>query len=182
VEAVLVSVGASCPQIAEEAHARDGDDRHDEKFHVGSLLGPGVVTVDDSHYPSAVAATYTRTQKHAIVFRNPEYGVCMGSWSFLTNHARALLCIAHDPGARLRDIAAMVGVTERSAHDIVSDLVAAGYVVRDKDGRRNQYRIERHLPLRDPIGKERTVGEMLDLLVGVNAQRNGHGPDRIQDG
>jgi MarR family len=106
----------------------------------------------------------------------------MGSWSFLTNHARALLCLAHDPGVRLRDIAAMVGVTERNAHDIVSDLVAAGYVVRDKDGRRNQYRIERHLPLRDPISRERTVGEMLDLLVGVNAQRNGHGPDRIQDG
>jgi IclR helix-turn-helix domain len=106
----------------------------------------------------------------------------MGSWSFLTNHAPALLCVAHDPGARLRDIAAMVGVTERSAHDIVSDLVAAGYVVRDKDGGRDQYRIERHLPLRDPIGRERTVGEMLDLLVGVNAQRNGHGPDRIQDG
>jgi hypothetical protein len=55
-------------------------------------------------------------------------------------------------------------------------------VVRDKDGRRNQYRIERHLRLRDPISRERTVGEMLDLLVGVNAQRNGHGPDRIQDG
>jgi hypothetical protein len=106
----------------------------------------------------------------------------MGSWSFLTNHARALLCIAHDPGVRLRDIAAMVGVTERSAHGIVSGLVAAGYVVRDKDGRRNQYRIEKHLPLRDPISQERTVGEMLDLLVGVNAQRNGHGPDRIQDG
>jgi predicted ArsR family transcriptional regulator len=106
----------------------------------------------------------------------------MGGWSFLTNHARALLCIAHDPGVRLRDLAAMVGVTERSVHGIISDLVADGYVVRDKHGRRNQYRIERHVPLRDPITRERTVGEMLDLLVGVNAQRNGHGPDRIQDG
>lgn len=104
----------------------------------------------------------------------------MGSWSFLTNHARALLCVAHDPGVRLGDIAAMVGVTERSAHDIVSDLVAAGYMVRDQDGHRDQYRIERHLPLRDPIGREWTVGEMLDVLVGVNAQRNGHGPDRIR--
>jgi MarR family len=104
------------------------------------------------------------------------------SWSFLTNHARALLCIAHDPGIRLRDLAAMVGVTERSAHDIVTDLVAAGYVLKDKDGRRNRYRIEKHLPLRDPISREPTVGEMLDLLVGVNAQRNGHGPDRIDDG
>jgi hypothetical protein len=93
-----------------------------------------------------------------------------------------MLCVAHDPGARLRDLAAMVGVTERGAHDIVSDLVAAGYVMRDKDGRSNKYRIERHLPLRDPISRERTVGEVLDLLVGVNAQRNGHGPDWMQNG
>jgi len=95
----------------------------------------------------------------------------MASWSFLTNHARALLCIAHDPGVRLRDIAALVGITERSAHDIVTDLVDAGYVVKDKDGRRNRYRIQEHLPLRDPISPERTIGEILDLLVGVNADR-----------
>ena len=90
--------------------------------------------------------------------------------SFLTNHARALLCIAHDPGVRLRDIAAMVGVTERSAHDIVTDLVDAGYVVKDKAGRHNRYRIQEHLPLRDPISRERTIGEMLGLLVGTNAE------------
>jgi DNA-binding Lrp family transcriptional regulator len=106
----------------------------------------------------------------------------MASWSFLTNHARVLLCVAHDPRTRLRDLAAMVGVTERSAHDIVSDLVAAGYVVRDEDSRGNEYRIERHLPLRDPISRERTVGEVLNLLVGVNAQRNGHGPGGMEDG
>ncbi len=102
----------------------------------------------------------------------------MGSWSFLTNHARALLCIAHDPGVRVRDLAAMVGVTERSAHAIVTDLVDAGYVVKDKDGRRNRYRIQEHLPLRDPITQERTIGEMLDLLVGVNTHRNSHNQDR----
>jgi predicted transcriptional regulator len=106
----------------------------------------------------------------------------MGRWSFLTNHARALLCIAHDPGVRLRDIAATVGVTERSAHDIVTDLVAAGYVVKDKDGRRNRYHIQAHLPLRDPITQERTIGEVLDLLVGVTAHRNGHGPERTNYG
>jgi MarR family len=106
----------------------------------------------------------------------------MASWSFLTNHARVLLCVAHDPGARLRDLAAMVGVTERNAHGIVSDLVAAGYVVRDKDGRGNEYHIDRHLPLRDPVSRERTVGEVLDVLIGVNAQRNGHGPDRMESG
>ena len=102
----------------------------------------------------------------------------MGSWSFLTNHARALLCIAHDPGVRVRDLAVMVGVTERSAHAIVTDLVDAGYVVKDKDGRRNRYRIQEHLPLRDPITQERTIGEMLDLLVGVNTRRNSPNQDR----
>jgi DNA-binding transcriptional ArsR family regulator len=106
----------------------------------------------------------------------------MGSWSFLTNHARALLCIAPDPGVRLRDLAAIVGVTERSAHAIVSDLVNAGYVVKDKDGRRNRYRIQEHLPLRDPITQERTIGEMLDLLVGVNAHRDAHDQDRAHHG
>ncbi len=106
----------------------------------------------------------------------------MGSWSFLTNHARALLCIAHDPGVRLRDIAAMVGVTERSAHTIVTDLVDAGYVVKDKNGRRNRYRIQEHVPLRDPITQERTIGEMLDLLVGVNTDRTTHNEDRIHHG
>ena len=102
----------------------------------------------------------------------------MGSWSFLTNHARALLCIAHDSGVRVRDLAAMVGVTERSAHTIVTDLVDAGYVIKDKDGRRNRYRIQEHLPLRDPITQERTIGEMLDLLVGVNTHRNSPNQDR----
>ncbi|HET6729398.1 MAG TPA: winged helix-turn-helix domain-containing protein [Jiangellaceae bacterium] len=106
----------------------------------------------------------------------------MGSWSFLTNHARALLCIAHDPGVRLRDLAAIVGVTERAAHDIVTDLVTAGYVVKDKNGRRNRYRIQEHLPLRDPITNDLTIGQMLDLLVGVNAQRNTHNQDRTHHG
>ena len=92
----------------------------------------------------------------------------MKEWSFLTNHARALVCIAHDPGARLRDIAMTVGVTERSAYAIVTDLAAAGYVVKDKDtdGRRNRYQIQAHLPLPETIGRERTIGEVLDVLVG----------------
>ena len=106
----------------------------------------------------------------------------MASWSFLTNHARALLCIAHDPGVRVRDLAAIVGITERTAHGIVTDLVTAGYVVKDKDGRRNRYRIQEHLPLRDPMTQEQTIGEMLDLLVGVNAHRNTGNQDRTHHG
>jgi hypothetical protein len=106
----------------------------------------------------------------------------MARWSILTNHARVLLCIAHDTGVRLRDIAATVGITERSTHDIVGDLVDAGYVVKDKDGRRNRYRIQQHLPLRDPVSQERTIGEMLDLLVDVNAHPKRRHPERTNHG
>jgi len=92
------------------------------------------------------------------------------SWTFLTNHARVLLCIAHDPGVRLRDIAASLGITERSAHGIVTDLAEAGYLVKQKDGRRNRYQIQAHLPLPEPTSRERTVGEVLTLLAGTGAR------------
>ena len=95
----------------------------------------------------------------------------MAEWSLLTNHAQVLLCIAHDPGARLRDIAAQVGITERTAYDIVTDLTEAGYVVKHKDGRRNRYQIQAHLPLRRPLPVPDSrglaaVGEILALLDG----------------
>ncbi|HVF14941.1 MAG TPA: hypothetical protein VM942_10100 [Acidimicrobiales bacterium] len=86
-------------------------------------------------------------------------------WSFLTKHARALLLIAHDPDARLRDLAGALDVTERTAYGIVVDLTEAGYLVKEKDGRRNRYHIQGHLPLHDSVGRERTIGEVLDLLV-----------------
>ena len=93
----------------------------------------------------------------------------MASWTFLTNHARVLLCIAHDPGVRLRDIAARLGITERSAYGIVTDLAEAGYVVKQKTGRRNRYQIQAHLPLPEPSSQERTVGDVLALLAGTGA-------------
>jgi hypothetical protein len=80
-----------------------------------------------------------------------------------------LLCIAHDPGAWLRDIAASVGITERSAFGIVTDLAAAGYVVKQKDGRRNRYQIQAHLPLPEPASQEPATGEVLALLAGAGA-------------
>jgi MarR family len=83
------------------------------------------------------------------------------SWGFLTNHARVLLCIGRDPGARLRDLAASVGITERSAYGIVTDLAAAGYVVKEEDGRRNRYQIQTHLPLHEPASQEPAIGEVL---------------------
>jgi DNA-binding transcriptional ArsR family regulator len=93
------------------------------------------------------------------------------SWSFLTNHARVLLCIAHDPDARLRDIAASLGITERSVYGIVTDLTAAGYVVKHRDGRRNLYQIQAHLPLPEPASKEPAIGEVLALLIGSRARQ-----------
>jgi DNA-binding MarR family transcriptional regulator len=87
--------------------------------------------------------------------------------SFLTNHARVLLCIAHDPGVRLRDIAARTGVTERTAYGIVTDLTEAGYVVKHKDGRRNRCQIQAYLPLPETDSREPTIGEILVLLAGA---------------
>lgn len=96
--------------------------------------------------------------------------LAVANWTFLTNHARVLLCIAHDPGVRLRDIAASLGITERTAYGIVTDLAGAGYIVKRKDGRRNRYQIQAHLPLPEPTPRERTVGEVLTLLVGTDAE------------
>ena len=92
------------------------------------------------------------------------------SWGFLTTHARVLLCIAHDPGARLRDIAATLGVTERRAHGIVTDLTQSGYLIRQKDGRRNRYQVQAHLPLpgpgtREPGTREPAIGEIVALFA-----------------
>jgi hypothetical protein len=89
----------------------------------------------------------------------------MADWSFLTTHARVLLCIAHDPGARLRDIAATLGVTERRAHGIVTDLTQAGYLIRQKDGRRNRYQVQAHLPLPGPGTREPAIGEIVALFA-----------------
>jgi len=95
----------------------------------------------------------------------------MASWGFLTNHARVLLCISDDPGARLRDISAALGITERSAHTIVTDLIEDGYVVKVKDGRRNRYQIRAERPLPEPASRQPTVGELLALLAHTSTMR-----------
>jgi len=87
------------------------------------------------------------------------------AWGFLTNHAQALLCIAHDPGVRLREIATTLGITERAAYGIVSDLVEAEYVLKDKRGRRNSYRVQLDKPLPEALLRQRTVGQLLHLLA-----------------
>ena len=86
-------------------------------------------------------------------------------WSFLTNHAQVLVCIAHDPGIRLRDIGERVGITERAAHRIVTELADAGYITRRRNGRRNHDTINGHSPLPDPIARNQNVGELLEILT-----------------
>jgi DNA-binding MarR family transcriptional regulator len=88
-----------------------------------------------------------------------------GSWDFLTNHAHVLMCVAHDPAIRLRDIGTAVGITERAAHQILSQLVEEGYVLRERQGRRNRYQIVAGLPMRHPLVQERAVGELLEVLI-----------------
>jgi hypothetical protein len=88
----------------------------------------------------------------------------MSEWTFLTNHAIVLLCLASDPGQRLRDVALAVGITERAVQRIVADLEGAGYLTRTRVGRRNQYEVHADLPLRHPAQRHRQVGDLITLL------------------
>jgi predicted ArsR family transcriptional regulator len=94
------------------------------------------------------------------------------SWHFLTSHAQVLLCIERDPDARLRDIAETVGITERAAQRIVSDLVDAGYVTREREGRRNRYALDRSMRMRHPSQFSHEIGELLDVLRLDDAPRD----------
>jgi DNA-binding transcriptional ArsR family regulator len=85
------------------------------------------------------------------------------AWTFLTNHAHVLLSVAKDPGARVRDLAAAVGITERAVQRILAELEEAGYVTREREGRRSSYEVDRDLPLRHPVEQHRRVGELLAL-------------------
>jgi predicted DNA-binding transcriptional regulator len=89
----------------------------------------------------------------------------MEQWTFLTNHAHVLLCIASDPEMRLRDVASRVGITERAAQRIVADLVNEGYLTRTRLGRRNQYVVHGDRPFRHPIEGDREIGSLVNLLT-----------------
>ena len=88
----------------------------------------------------------------------------VADWTFLTNHAHVLLCVAKDPGMRLRDIAEAVGITERAGQRIIAELVADGYLTRRRDGRRNRYQLYPELPLRHPLERHHQIGELLAAL------------------
>jgi DNA-binding IclR family transcriptional regulator len=95
----------------------------------------------------------------------------MSEWTFLTNHAHVLFCIAQDPEVRLRDVAARVGITERAVQRIVTDLESEGYLRVSKEGRRNRYEVRDDLPLRHPIERNRSVRALINLVLGRPAQQ-----------
>jgi DNA-binding Lrp family transcriptional regulator len=96
-----------------------------------------------------------------------------GTWTFLTNHSHVLICVARDPEILMRDLADQVGITERAVQSIVSDLEAAGYLTRERVGRRNRYEIDPARPMRHPVEGGHVVRELLDALVTQ--------PDRPQE-
>lgn len=98
--------------------------------------------------------------------RAPAADGAAGGWTFLTNHAHVLVCLAADPEARLRDVAGRVGITERAVQGIVADLEAAGVLTRAREGRRNHYTIHGDRPLRHPVEAHRSVGVLLKLVTG----------------
>lgn len=92
------------------------------------------------------------------------YPLAMAEWTFMTNHAHVLLCVARDPGIRHRDVAERVGITERAAQRIVGDLIESGYLERHKEGRRNHYRLHAEMPMRHPLEEDSKIGEILGVL------------------
>ena len=92
-------------------------------------------------------------------------------WTFLSNHAHVLVCLALDPDARLRDVALSVGITERAVQKIVSDLEEAGVIVRERAGRRNSYRLNLEVPLRHALESHKTVGVLLSLVLDRAGRR-----------
>jgi DNA-binding MarR family transcriptional regulator len=86
-------------------------------------------------------------------------------WRFVTSHTQVLLCIARNPEIRIRDVADLIGITERAAQRIIADLVEAGYVERKRVGRRNHYLVKTDLRMRHPLQQTHEIGELLHLLL-----------------
>jgi Winged helix-turn-helix DNA-binding len=93
------------------------------------------------------------------------------SWTFLSNHAHVLICIAGEPEIRMRDVAVRVGITERAVQRIVAELEAGGYLTITRMGRRNRYEVTTDLPLRHPVEGHRTVGQLVELGLGGKPKR-----------
>ena len=86
------------------------------------------------------------------------------SWTFLSNHAHVILCLARNPAQPLREVSLAVGITERAVQRIVSELEAAGYLERSKVGRQNTYTLHRDIKLRHPLEQGTTIGDILNVI------------------
>ena len=100
------------------------------------------------------------------------------TWTFLTNHAHVLLCIARAPEVRIRELAMQVGITERAVQRIIAELEAGGYLSHEREGRRNVYAVDRTLPLRHPVERHAGISVLLDLLQGPAAEPAPVGPPK----
>lgn len=110
--------------------------------------------------PSSLSTRSAQSQTaQAVEKSTPE------NWTFLSNHSHVLVALARNPNLSLREVSLLVGITERSVQRIVTDLEEAGYVIKEKVGRNNQYCIKETIPLRHPLERHCTVGELLDLIV-----------------
>jgi len=103
--------------------------------------------------------------------RQGEATMMRNNWTFFTNHAHALFCLAEQPDLRTRDLALRVGITERAAQRIVAELAAEGFLVVERIGRRNRYKVRRALELRHPIEAHRNVGQLLTWLTSTGGRR-----------
>lgn len=99
-------------------------------------------------------------------------------WTFLTNHAHVLVCLANDPQMRLRDVSLAVGITERAVHKIVAELEAGGILERERQGRRNSYHIHPNLPLRHPVESHCTVEGLLEFILSSKKKTTAPVPTR----
>lgn len=100
-----------------------------------------------------------------------EKDAAQGTWTFLTNHSHVLLCLVQDPEMRMREVAERVGITERAVQRIVSELEAAGYLERTREGRRNRYEVNGDLPLRHPVEGHRDLSALIEVILGPKSRR-----------
>lgn len=122
--------------------------------------------VDEVHLISIILIQIRRFSRTGLILRPSAYAKSMaGDWTFLTNHAHVLVCLARDPDSRLREVADEVGITEGAVQRIVGELVDAGYLRRTRVGRRNRYVLDRRQPLRHPLERDSTVGDLLAVMA-----------------
>jgi hypothetical protein len=131
---------------------------------LASLHPPYVVTFTDTFTEVQYTKVNARIMTNESSNMNADAARAQSRWTFLTNHLLVLACLTRDPELRIRDIADLIGITERATVQILSQLEAAGYLTKVRVGRRNQYTIHGELPLRHPIHQGRQVGEVLRAI------------------